>query len=1102
MAAIVSREQSSTTEPQGALYRPALFALNGDFWTVGYQGETFSLKASKGLAYIHRLLGNPHEEFHALDLLSGDSGTQFIPESTTDETASADSFLTVGRLGDAGEMLDGKAKQDYKLRLVELREKLDDARERGESDRAEEIESEIEFLAREISRAVGLGGRDRRAGSAAERGRLNVTRAIKAALQKISEHDKTLAEPLERSIKTGSFCSYAPNRASLIKWQLSTEAEPRSIEVAATPLSLPRPDARFLALADQTKFVGREPERATLLHLLDQAAHGDECVAMIAGPAGVGKTRIATEIGAEASAKGFLTLAGNCYERDDAVPFIPVVEILESFLARAASPAAFRRALGDDAAEIARLVPQLRRTFNDIPSPLEASPEQSRRVLFNAVAEFLVRAASDTPLLLLLEDLHWADEGTMALITHVARAVCKLPVMIMGTFRDNELSPAGPLAQALDNFTRLHLLERINLGGLSPNAVSDMIRTLSGQEPPSSLVDAIHSGTEGNPFFIEELYKHLKERGRLSDSSGALPRSLKLDALDVPENLRLVIGRRLAGLGDQTRKVLGTAAIIGRSFTFGLLEASTRADTDMLLDCIEEAERTGIISSTLEYPESLFRFSHELIGQTVVSEISGPRRQRLHLNVAEAIERIYENALEDHAHDLAHHLWHAGPVSNADKTIKYLAMAANQALAQSAYEAALKHVQNALTLLAKLPKSKERSRQELGLRIDHGVALLAIDGWYVPEVGNTYRRARELCQELGLGGDPSLFSVVFGLWMHHLVRGEHRDARYFAEECRQLASQLGDDKLTLYSLWALGCSQHFMGEMTAAHDTHDIAIRRRNSARDAGLFTFGQDPMMSCLYYDAVTLWILGDLKQSRERELEAERLARKLEHPFTLVWYLVNDAMFCELRRDYRSADARMAEAIPICEENGFAHNLTIVRGLQGLSLGAQGKIHLPPSAVGSERGLAPIGHELFQPWVRGAMAEVLAKQGHPSLALAVLDQAIELVDRIGERFFEAELHRIKGEVILLESEKETGDGGKSAERAEQSFRDALAITHRQNARTFQLRASMSQARLQMKKGQKAETREALREVYNSFGEGIESIDLAEARNLLLAFD
>jgi tetratricopeptide (TPR) repeat protein len=1097
VAVIVRGERSPNAHSEGEPTR-VLFVLNGEHWILGFEEQTFSLRTSKGLAYIHQLLRNPREEIHALDLLSG-PGTEFIPESATAATSSTDSDLTVGRLGDAGEMLDGKAKQDYKRRLVELREKLEDANELGNGQRAAEIESEIDFLAREISRAVGLGGRDRRAGSAAERARLNVTRAIKSALQRISEHDQLLSEIIERSIKTGTYCSYEANHALAIEWQLSTENRPKSVAVAAPQPLFQRREAGFTALAGQTKFVGRESERAMLLRVLERAASGQERIAVVAGPAGVGKTRIATEIGAEASARGFLTLAGNCYERDDAVPFIPIVEILERTLGCATSPEALRLALGDDAAEIARLVPKLRRTFHDIPSPLETSPEQSRRVMFDAVADFLIRAASDTPLLLLMEDLHWADDGTMSLITHIARSASKLPVLIIGTFRDSELSPTGPLAKSLDDLTRLHLVERINLSGLPPAAVSDMIETLSGQEPPPSLVDAIYSGTEGNPFFIEELYRHLNERGRLSDSSGALRRALKLDALDVPENLRLMIGRRLAKLADQTRKMLSTAAIIGRSFTFGLLEASTSVETDALLEGIEEAERAGIVSSTLEYPESLFRFSHELIGHAVVSEISAPRRQRIHLNVAEAIERIFDGALEEHAHDLAHHLWHAGSTANASKTIKYLAVAANQALAQSAYDAALRHIQNALRLLATLPPSSEHARQELGLRIDHGVALLAVEGWYVPEVGNTYRRARELCQKLGLVGEVSLFSVVFGLWMHHLVRGEHRDARYFAEECRQLANQLEDDKLTLHSLWALGCSQHFMGELIEAHETHDIAIRQQNSAIDVGLFTFGQDPLMSCLYYDAVTLWILGDLERSRERNREADRLARRLQHPFTLVWYLVNDAMFCQLRRDYLTADARAAEAIPLCEENGFAHNLTIVRGLQAMSLMAQGKMQVPPAAVGTEQALAPIGHELFQPWVRGAMAEAVAQQGNRSLALALLEQALGLVDRIGERFFEAELHRLKGEIILLDGTGETANG---EARAERSFRDAIAIAHRQKAQSFHLRAATSLVRLQMKKELRVEAVKTLREVYDSINRGIESIDLAEARNLLLAVD
>jgi hypothetical protein len=1098
LAAPPPSQSGSRSNPQA---KSAVFACNGEYWTIGYGDLTFSLRDVKGLSYVKRLLQHPGQEFHVLDLLTG-PGALFADDTSSSDKASVlrRSDVKIGGLGDSGEMLDAQAKREYQRKLRDLAEDLEELRERSDSERADAVQAEIDFLKTEIARAVGLGGRDRRAGSTAERARLNVTRAIKSALQKIFEHHQALGELLEGSIRTGSFCSYAADPAFSIKWQFSQDGTPQPLAPAATEPFLFRRDTGFIgASSGVTAFVGRETERASLLLLLDQVTRGEGRVAMLAGRAGVGKTRMATETSGAAAERGFLTFRGNCYDRDDAVPFIPVVEILENAFARASSPEAFRQALGDNAAEIARLVPQLRRTFNDIPPPLEISPEQSRRVLFNAVTEFLVRATANSPVLLILEDLHWADEGTLSLLTHVAHSISKLPVMIVGTFRDNELDSAGPLAKTLDQFTRLHLLERVNLYGLSRNAVSEMIHILSGQQPPSSLVEAIYSGTGGNPFFVEELYKHLKEHGRLSDPKGEFRSSFQLDNSDVPQSLRLVIERNLAGLTDETRKILQTAAIIGGSFTFGLLEASTNAATDPLLDCVEEAEKTGIISSTLDYPEALFRFSHELIRQTVLSEISAPRRQRLHLSVAEAIERIGDGALEDHANDLAHHLWQAGKNSNTDKTVRYLTIAAKRALVQSAYEAALRHLQNALHLIANSPESKERSHQELGLRIDHGLALLAVNGWYIPEVGNTYKRARELCQELALAGDPRLFSVVFGLWMHHLVRGEHRDARYFAEECRQLAGRLGDDKLTLYAAWALGCSQHFMGELAAAHETYEIAIRSQNLESHAGLFGFGQDPLMSCLYYDAVTLWILGRLDGSRERERQAEALARKLGHPFTLTWYLDNDAMFCQLRHDFSSADARIAESFPICEEYGLAHHLIILRGLQAMSLVGQGKMAVPLPAVTPDQKLVPAGHDLYQPWARGTLAEALARQGNPSKAVVAIDHVLELVERIEERFFEAELHRIKGEAILIESEKETDDVAGRQARAERSFRDAIAIANRQEAQMFKLRASISLSRLQIKKGHKAAAAETLRGVCNSFGEGLESADLTEARNLLL---
>ena len=384
-----------------------------------------------------------------------------------------------------------------------------------------------------------------------------------------------------------------------------------------------------------------------------------------------------------------------------------------------------------------------------------------------------------------------------------------------------------------------------------------MIRALSGKQPPQAVVNLIHSGTDGNPFFVEELFRHLVERGKLMDSHGEFRLDLNLGEIDVPQSLRLVIGRRLARLSDAARKILGPAAVIGRSFTFELLEASTDMDADSLLDNVEQVEKAGLIYSTLGYPEASFQFSHELIRQAVLNDLSPPRRQRLHLNVANAIERVHGNALEDQAGDLAHHLWQAGRVADTDKTVLYLAMAARQALKQSAYEGALRYFQNALELLKGLPYSQERARRELDIQLDYGLALLATKGWYAPEMGNTYRRAYELCQSLD--DDPRLFSVLSGLWSYHLVRGEHALASGYTDEMMRLAPRLRNDGILVQADWASGCSRFFKGQFAEAHASLERGREVYDPQKHRTLaFQFGQDPCVSCLCFDAMTLWMLG----------------------------------------------------------------------------------------------------------------------------------------------------------------------------------------------------------------------------------------------------
>ena len=1086
-----------------ATAKTGVFVCSGEFWTVGYGNTSFSLKDIKGLGYIQRLLQHPGEEFHSLDLLSGPSaGAAADLERTDKASLLGGATVSIGGLGDAGEMLDARAKQEYQRRIAELREQLEDLRERGDEDRAARVENEIDFLLREFARAVGLGGRDRRAGSAAERARLNVTRAIKSALQKISEHHGQLGDLLDRSIRTGSFSCYLANSRNPITWRFSLDNGVKpSVGVEVTAPVFSRPQTSLVqSLGDRTTFVGRETERSALSRMLERALGGDGGVVMIEGALGVGKTRIAAEFAAEASARGFVTLVGSCYDRENSLPFNPFVEILESAMAQSTSQEAFRTALGNDAGEMARLMPQLRRLFPDIPPPLELSPEQSRRILFNAVVELLGRTAANGPMLLLFEDLHWADEGTLSLLNHIARSISKLPVLMLGTFRDNEIDSSGPLAQTLDELLRIHMLERINLRGLPQSGVVEMIRALSGKEPPQAVVNLIFSGTDGNPFFIEELFRHLVERGKLIGANGEFRTDVNLAEIDVPQSLRLVIGRRFARLSDEARKILGPAAVIGRSFTFELLEASTNLDADSLLDCVEEVEKAGLIYSTLGYPEASFQFSHELIRNVVLGDLSAPRRQRLHLNVVSGIERVHVNALEDHAGDLAHHLWQAGRAADPDKTVQFLALAAQQALKQSAYEGALRYFQNALELLKVLPYSQERARRELDIQLDYGLALLATKGWYAPEMGSTYRRAHELCQSLD--DDHKLFSVLSGLWSYHLVRGEHTMAISYTDEMTRLAPRMQNDGMLVQADWASGCSRFFKGQFTQAHECLERGRGLYDRQRHKALaFQFGQDPSVSCHSFDAMTLWILGYPDQAEKKAQEAIRLARDLGYPFTLTWCLSMIGMYYSMRRDYAGAERVIEEGLTLTKEYGFSFFAESLIAYRLIGAAFQGRIDQMTTGGGKEGGFAAAGYELAHTWARSSIAEALGNLGQVDIGLALLAEARELMERNDERYVESEIYRIHGELKLKQAPRtsSTSTGvSKAASEAEQSFLKAVEIARARSAKTLELRAAVSLSRMLMESGRQAEALPLLQPIHDWFSEGFDWPELLAAKSML----
>jgi tetratricopeptide (TPR) repeat protein len=491
--------------------------------------------------------------------------------------------------------------------------------------------------------------------------------------------------------------------------------------------------------------IGRDPERAELVRHLERALAGHGSLVLIGGEPGIGKTHLTRAILAEAARRGCYTAVGHCYEMEGAPPYVPFIEMLE-YAARVVPRESFRYALGSAAPEVAKLMPELRQMFPDIPAPLDLPPEQQRRFLFNAYREYLERAARAGPIVRVFEDLHWGDEPTLLLLQHLAQTVATVPMLLIGTYRDVELDVARPFARVLESLIREKLASRMMLRRLPMASVEALLAALSGQTPPPSLARVVFAETEGNPFFVEEVFRHLAEEGKLFDEDGAWRPELRVDQLQVPEGVRLVLGRRLERLGGEARRVLTTAAVIGRSFSLRLLEdlekAHSTAGVDTALEAVEEAERAHLVVPEHAGRETRYRFVHELVRHTLSETLSLPRRQRLHARVADAVEQLYASNRESQVPVLAHHLYQAGAAADPDKTLKYLMMAAQLASAGAAHEEALAHYDNALSLI-----EDDRDARAAELHAGRAVALRSL-GRHAEAV-DSYERAVALFSEKG-----------------------------------------------------------------------------------------------------------------------------------------------------------------------------------------------------------------------------------------------------------------------------------------------------------------------------------------------------------------
>lgn len=481
--------------------------------------------------------------------------------------------------------------------------------------------------------------------------------------------------------------------------------------VEAAPVS----PALLLGTVLRGRLVGRDAELRELKSSVEMAASGHGQVVLVEGEPGIGKTRLLQEAQVYGRLRRFAVLVGRCYEQETGIPYLPFIELFQGRFREMAQPD-LRSDLGPTASEFVTLIPEVRKALPDVePSP-PLEPVQERLRLFASIAEYLNALSHRTPLVLVLEDLHWADAASLSLLQHLARSLRKERVLILGTYRDVELDRKHPLGDVLREMNRERLYNRISLRRLPREGVSAMLRAMFELRNPVSdeFLNLLYLETEGNPFFVEEVMKSLVEEGAIYREAGGWERK-KIEEIDVPQSIKEVIGRRLERVSEPCQRALSLAAVIGRRFHFEVLQAVGELREEELLDALEEAMRAQLVREEREVGEVVYDFVHALIREVLYERLSLRRRMTFHQKVGETLERQYAGRLEAVFEDLAHHFTRAPHGEGLEKAIRYSLEAARKAMSLFAHEEAVRYYQNTVELLAEVGDEARLAETQLAL---------------------------------------------------------------------------------------------------------------------------------------------------------------------------------------------------------------------------------------------------------------------------------------------------------------------------------------------------------------------------------------------------
>jgi predicted ATPase len=601
---------------------------------------------------------------------------------------------------------------------------------------------------------------------------------------------------------------------------------------------------------------------------------------------------------------------------------------------------------------------------------------------------------------------------------------------------------------------------------------------------------------------MEEIVQALLEQEMLvRDGVGLSPvPTMNLTGLRIPTTVQGVLAARIDRLPPEEKALLQTLAVIGKEFSWSLLKQVLDKSEDELHRLLSHLQAAEFIYEQPAFPEVEYTFKHALTQEVAYNSLLQERRRVLHERVAQAMEALFHSRLEDHYSDLAYHYSRS---DNTEKAIEHLHLAGQQAAQRSANAEAIRHLTTALELLKTLPDTLERAQQELTLQIALGPPLIATKGYGVPEVEHAYTRARELCQQVG--ETPQLFPALLGLSVFHMVRAEYQTARELGEQCLSLARRVQDPALITATQSVLGMILHNLGEfpLARAHAEQGIALYDPQQPRS------WLDHGVSCLWSAASALLLLGYPEQALQRSDEMVTLAQELSHPSSLGFALYFAAGLRQFRREAQATQARAEAAIALATEQGLPSWLANGTVQRGWALATQGQGEAGIAQL--HQGLAAhraTGEEVARPYLLALLAEAYGKVEQPKEGLTALAEALALVDQTGERFYEAELYRLKGQLTLqkfqvsgskFQVENSLGSSVQSLEsEAEECFHKAIEIARRQQAKSLELRAVTSLSRLWQQQGKKEEALQMLAETYGWFTEGFDTADLQEAKALL----